>query len=143
MKRLIPVFIILILFMINLTAAPQFISMFFGSEEFLVEIADTEKEKAVGLMFRKEIPDNFGMLFVYSDEDYRGIWMKNTFVNLDLIYLNSAKEIIEIIYNVPPCRKEPCKTYISKNIAQYVLEIKGNRAKSLKLKTGDRIFFIL
>ncbi len=142
-KRIISVFIILILSVINQIAAPQFISVFFGDVEFLVEIADTDKKKALGLMFRKEIPDNFGMLFVYSDEDYRGIWMKNTFVSLDLIFLNSSKEIIEIIYNVPPCRKDPCKTYISKDTAQYVLELKGNRAKSLKLETGDRIFFIL
>ena len=142
-KHLVPVFIILILSVINLKAGPQFISMFMSDEEFLVEIADTDNKKAIGLMFRKEIPDNFGMLFVYSDEDYRGIWMKNTFVSLDLIFLNSSKEIIEIIYNVPPCKKDPCKTYISKDKAQYVLELKGNRSKSLNLKTGDRIFFIL
>ncbi len=142
-KLIMPALIVLIIFGLNLTAAPQFISMFFGEEEFLVEIADTDKKKALGLMFRKEIPDNFGMLFIYPDEDYRGIWMKNTLVSLDLIYLNSSKEITEIIYNVPPCKKDPCKTYISKDVAQYVLELKGNRAKSLNLKKGDRIFFIL
>ncbi len=143
MKRSILILIIFFLFVTKLISTPRFISILIGEDEFLVEIADTDKKKALGLMFRKEIPDNFGMLFVYSIEDYRGIWMKNTLISLDLIYLNSAKEIIEIIYNVPPCKKDPCKTYISEGKAQYVLELKGNRAKSLNLKKGDRIFFIL
>ena len=143
MKRSILLLIIIFLSATKLISTPQFISIFIGTDEFLVEIADTDKKKALGLMFRKEIPDNFGMLFVYSEEDYRGIWMKNTLINLDLIYLNSAKEIVEIIYNVPPCKKDPCETYISEDKAQYVLELKGNRAKSLNLKKGDRIFFIL
>lgn len=143
MKRSILLLIFILLSGIELISTPRFISMFIGEEEFLVEIADTNEKKALGLMFRKEIPDNFGMLFIYSDEDYRGIWMKNTLVSLDLIYLNSLKEIIEIICNVPPCKKDPCETYISKDRAQYVLELKGNRAKSLKIKEGDRIFFIL
>lgn len=120
----------------------RFISLFIGSEEFIVEIAETEKEKATGLMFRKSIPDNFGMLFLYQGEDFRGIWMKNTLIHLDLIFLNSHREIVDIRINVPPCEEEPCKTYISKKKAKYVLELKGNRSKELKLKAGDSLFFI-
>jgi len=122
---------------------PRFIPVLIGGEEFQVEIADTDKKKTLGLMFRKSIPDHYGMLFVYSREDYRGIWMKNTLIHLDLIFLNSSREIVRIFHNVPPCKQDPCKTYIPEEKAQYVLEIKGKRAKSLNLKTGDRIFFIL
>lgn len=127
----------------NSLSGSGFITIFIADEKFMVEIAETNKEKAIGLMYRKEIPDNFGMLFIYSSEDFRGMWMKNTLVNLDLIFLNSQKEIVEIIKNVPPCVEDPCQSYISGKKAKYVLELKGNRSKELDLKEGDRIFFIL
>lgn len=120
----------------------RFISLFIGQEEFIVEIAETEEEKITGLMFRKKIPDNFGMLFLYEGEDFRGMWMKNTLIHLDLIFLNSNREIVDIRANVPPCTMEPCETYISRKKAKYVLELKGNRSRELKLKTGDSLFFI-
>lgn len=136
---------ILILFAIStsLVTGAEFITMFIGEVEFVVEVAKTDREKALGLMYRKEIPDNFGMLFIYSNEDYRGMWMKNTLVSLDLIFLNSEKEIVEILHNVPPCVKDPCRSYISEKKAKYVLELKGKRSEELDLNTGDRIFFIL
>ncbi len=135
--------LILYFVLFNIISGSGFITMFIGSEKFNVEIARTGKEKSVGLMYRKGIPDNYGMLFVYSDEDIRGMWMKNTLINLDLIFLNSKKEVVEIIADVPPCLKDPCKSYISEYKAKYVLELKGQIAKELKLKTGDTIFFIL
>lgn len=139
------IYIVLILFAIstNLIPGPEFITMFIGGDEFVVEVAKTDREKALGLMYRKEIPDNFGMLFIYPNEDHIGMWMKNTLVSLDLIFLNSRKEIVEILHNVPPCEKDPCRSYISGKKAKYVLELKGKRSEELDLNTGDRIFFIL
>ena len=143
MKNLILLIALFTIIFNNLFSGTGFITVFLGDEEFVVEIAETDKEKAFGLMYRKEIPDNFGMLFIYSKEDFRGMWMKNTLISLDLIFLNSQKEIVEIINNVPPCIKDPCQSYISGKKAKYVLELKGNRSKELDLKEGDRIFFIL
>jgi len=127
----------------QLLSEPVFISLFIKDESFTVEVADTDPKKALGLMFRKGIPDNFGMLFPYTGEDYRAMWMKNTLISLDLIFLNARKEIVEIIVNVPPCMEEPCKSYISQNKAQYVLELRGNRSVELDLHPGDTLFFIL
>ena len=76
------------------------ISLYIGEEKFKVEIADTAEKQARGLMFRKSIPDDFGMLFVYDDEDIRGFWMKNTLAHLDLIYLNREKQVVDIFINV-------------------------------------------
>lgn len=135
--------LILIAISTSLVTGAEFITMFIGDEEFVVEVAKTDRGKALGLMYRKEIPDNFGMLFIYSNEDYRGMWMKNTLVSLDLIFLNSGKEVVEILHNVPPCVKDPCRSYISEKKAKYVLELKGKRSEELDLSTGDRIFFIL
>jgi len=143
MNRKILLLIMAVIITWNLLSEPMFISMFIKSEEIVVEIADTNQKKALGLMFRKSIPDNYGMLFIYSEEDQRAMWMKNALVSLDLIFLNAQKEVVEIIRNVPPCKKDPCKTYISKIKAQYVLEVRGNRSKEIELQAGDRLFFIL
>ena len=94
-------------------------------------------------MFRKSIPDNYGMLLVFDNEGIQGIWMKNTLIHLDIIFLNKKRQIMEIFYNVPPCKKEPCESYVSKSPTKYVLELRGKRAKELNVKTGDTIFFIL
>ncbi len=143
MKSMILTVLIIFTVSINSISSTRFISVVIKKEKFIIEIADTENKKVVGLMYRKNIPQNFGMLFTYPNEDYRGMWMKNTLINLDLIFLNKDKEIIDIKHNVPPCENDPCKTYISKRKAQFVLEIKGKKSKELDLKEGDRISFIL
>jgi uncharacterized membrane protein (UPF0127 family) len=119
------------------------IPLYIGSEKFTVEIADTVEKQVKGMMFRKNVPDDFGMLFIYNVEDYHGYWMKNCLVHLDIIYLNKGKQVVDIYINVPPCKEEPCKTYVTRVPAQYVLELRGNRSKEIKLKIGDSIFFML
>jgi len=126
-----------------LKAKMTMIPLYIGEEKFKVEIADTAEKQIRGLMFRKSVPDDFGMLFVYHDEDLRGFWMKNTLVHLDLIYLSRDKQVVDMFINVPPCESDPCKTYVSKKPAQYVLELRGNRAKELNIKIGDSVFFLL
>ncbi|MCP4153439.1 MAG: DUF192 domain-containing protein, partial [bacterium] len=117
--------------------------LYIGEETFTVEIADNPVTQARGLMFRKSVPDNFGMLFVYDVANYYGFWMKNCFVHLDLIFLNKDKQVVEIFFNVPPCEQEPCKSYAPSIPAQYILELRGNRSKEIGLKEGDSISFIL
>ena len=121
----------------------KIIPLYIGTEKFTVEIADTPEKQVTGMMYRESIPADFGMLFTYDSEDYRGFWMKNCLVALDIIYLDRHKQVIDLHLNVPPCRREPCKTYKSQRPAQYVLELRGNRARELNLKPGDTVFFIL
>lgn len=121
----------------------KIIPLYIGSEKFMVEIADTDEKRITGMMYREFVPDDFGMLFINEIEDYRSFWMKNCRVHLDIIFLDKNKQIINIHFNVPPCENEPCPTYESKQPAQYVLELRANRAKELNLKPGDTIFFIL
>ena len=124
-------------------AEVRMIPLYIGSEKFTVEIADTVEKQARGMMFRKNVPDDFGMLFIYNAEDYHGYWMKNCLVHLDIIYLNKEKQVVDMYINVPPCKEEPCKTYVTHVPAQYVLELRGSRAKEINLKIGDSIFFML
>jgi uncharacterized membrane protein (UPF0127 family) len=127
----------------SLAAEIKVIPLYIGTEKFMVEIADTPEKQLTGLMFREFIPDDFGMLFIHESEDYRSFWMKNCRVSLDIIFLDRNKQVINIHFNVPPCKGDPCKTYGSERPAQYVLELRGNRAKELNLKPGDTIFFSL
>ena len=121
----------------------QFIPLYIGSQKIIVEVVSSPEMRMKGLMFRKSIPDDYGMLFVFDSEEIQGMWMKNTWIHLDIIFLDKERQVIEIFENVPPCRTEPCYSYVSKRPAKYALELKGNRSKDLNLKTGDSIFFII
>ena len=63
---------------------------------FKVEIADTDLKRKTGLQCRTKIELNEGMLFIWKTEDFRNFWMKNTFIPLDIIFINKAYEIIDI-----------------------------------------------
>ena len=137
------VLIFIIVLSTVLCSKTKLIPLYIGSEKFTVELAVTIEQKIRGMMFRKSMPDNFGMLFIYDREQELGYWMKNTLINLDIIYLDKSKHIVDMYLNVPPCKTDPCITYISRKPAQYVLELRGNRSKELKLKIGDSVFFII
>ena len=121
----------------------KFIPIVLGEENFVVELADTDQKRIKGLMHRETIPNTYGMLFIFDEESTQGIWMKNTLIYLDIIYLNKHKQIVDMHLNVPPCKKEPCQSYLSKIPALYALELKGNSAKRLGLKIGDTIMFTI
>lgn len=135
--------ILLVLLTGMAVAETKFISLFIGDQEFNVEIADTQQKQILGLMYRDSIPDSYGMLFTYHNEDTRSMWMKNCRIHLDLVFLDKNREVVDLYINVPPCKNDPCASYISRRRAQYVLELRGNRAKELNLKIGDSIFFVL
>ncbi len=108
---------------------------------FDIEIANDREERSKGLMFRKNLCSNCGMLFVYEEEVNNKFWMKNTLIPLDIIWLNSDLEVIYIA-NAVPCVTEKCDLYgpdIKKT--KYVLEINSDKSKELGLEIGNK--FIL
>ncbi len=119
----------------------KYMKLFVGEHEFLVEVAITFEERALGLMNRKQLPDNYGMLFIFNNEEYQSFWMKNTLIPLDIIYADKDKKIVHIYHNVQPCKEEECPTYPSSSPAQYVLEIYGGSSKKMNIKEGDRLIF--
>jgi len=121
-------------------AENRFITIFIQDKPFFTEIADTPEKQVMGLMFRTHVRADYGMLFVFAEEDIRSFWMKNTLVPLDMIFLNNEKQIVDLFCSVPPCRRDPCTSYTSALPARYVLEIRGGSARKLKLKIGDKIF---
>ncbi len=105
------------------------------------ELAFTVKQRALGLMFREKLERDKGMLFIFPEDGFWSFWMKNTKITLDMIWIDRDKTIVNLIENVPPCSKDPCKTYTSMKRARYVLELAGGMVKEHGLKVGDKLEF--
>lgn len=105
------------------------------------EIAATPARRMKGLMYRKSLPDSRGMLFVYPQSEYIGFWMKNTKMPLDIIWLDRSKRVVHIVRNAQPCMSEPCRTYVSREEAAYVLELASGMSGRWHLNIGDSLTF--
>ncbi|MGQ0456620.1 MAG: DUF192 domain-containing protein [Hyphomicrobium sp.] len=103
---------------------------------FSVEIAGSDQEKAVGLMFRTRLSDNEGMLFHYGREQVITMWMRNTYIPLDMLFIRANGVIHRI-----EARTEPLSERIISSQAPVaaVLEIAGGAAERLGIKAGDEI----
>jgi uncharacterized membrane protein (UPF0127 family) len=100
------------------------------------EIAETEGAKRTGLMFRRVLPENYGMLFVFNDERNRRFWMKNTYIPLSIAYI-SGKGVINEIYLMKPL--DTSVTYPSKIPAKYALEVKQGWFTRNGVKPGSKV----
>ena len=107
-----------------------------NKEFFLVELAKNEYERKKGLQCKKYLKKNEGMLFIWSDENYRNFWMKNTAIPLDLIFINSKFKIVDIYFNATPFSK---KSIRSQKRAKFVLELNSGIFKKKGFSIGDRI----
>ena len=107
------------------------------------ELAETDEERALGLMFRQEINPDQGMLFIFKEEGIYPFWMKNMKFSIDILWLDRGKRIIHIEENIPPCPEEPCPTYSHQLPAAYVLELKAGSVAKNQLKLLDKLEFIL
>src|ERR1700686_5126894 len=107
-----------------------------GVQVFSVEMATTEQEKETGLMYRKELADGKGMLFDFSPEQEVSMWMKNTYISLDMIFIRADGRILRIAQNT-----EPMSTKIipSGGLAKGVLEVIAGTAQKYGIQPGDRV----
>ena len=103
-----------------------------------VEIADDNSERMQGLMFRKDLDENSGMLFVFDNDGYYPFWMKNTLIPLDIIFIGKDMEIVDI-KNAQPCNEYPCTSYKSSKPAKYVLEVNYGFAAKNNIKVGNKV----
>lgn len=106
-----------------------------SGEVLLLEIAKTPQERARGYMFREDIKENQGMLFIFEDEQYREFWMKNTPTSLDIIFLDSDFKVINFHKETKPNQTQ--ETYPSKEPAMYVLETRYGFIERTDLSKGD------
>lgn len=108
-------------------------------ERFTVDLAETSEQQSLGLMFREEMDDDHGMLFLFPVEGMRSFWMKNTRISLDIFYFDEQLKLVSVSENARPCKTQRCPTYPSKGPAKYVLELNAGKAAALGVKTGDEL----
>ena len=97
----------------------------------------------MGLMFRPSLPAERGMLFLFDDVGFHGIWMKNCKFPIDIVWLDEAKRVVHLEEAVPPCREEPCRVYTPLRKASYVLELNAGQARREKATLGALLSFEL
>jgi len=105
----------------------------------MAEIADTPYRMQYGYMFRKKVDAGEGMIFVHRAAGFHSMWMKNTLVPLDMVWMDADFKVVHIERSVPPCREDPCPAYGPLRKANYVLELQGGSIGPDQLAIGDRL----
>jgi uncharacterized protein len=107
-----------------------------GVHVFSVELAVTDKERERGLMFRRSVPESTGMLFDFKRDQEVAMWMKDTYVSLDMIFIQSDGRIRRIEENT---ETESQKIIPSGGPVRAVLEVAAGTARKLGIEPGDRV----
>lgn len=110
-----------------------------ATTEIKIEIAETEGAITQGLMHRKSMAFDKGMLFIFPNSETRSFWMKNTIIPLDIIYINEAKEIVSIRDHTTPYSTTSIPS--DDKEAKYVVEVNAGFAGKFGLKEGDKMDF--
>ncbi len=152
MKRLIVCFLFLLVFLYPSLAIDDYylpkpqklpqVKARLAGQELTLMLARTYPQKVKGLMYFKSMPLDFGMLFVYSSNQYMSFWMKNTYIPLDLIFFDDELRIVEWIKGMEPGfgrDSNELPNYSSTKKAKYALELNENSIERFKLKIGDKL----
>jgi uncharacterized membrane protein (UPF0127 family) len=108
-----------------------------------IEVASTENQRSIGLMYRGYLDLNKGMLFIFEHPAIQRVWMKNTLIPLDVLFVSAQGKIISIHKGLQPCVKKSCEIYDSMGIAKYMLEVNAGVVKKEKLKVGMTVILSL
>lgn len=103
-----------------------------------IEIADTYKAREQGLMHRKSMKKNHGMLFIFDREERQSFWMKNTHIPLDLIFVNNEMRVVHIAKNAQPYSLKQIPSF---EYARYVVEVNAGYCNEFGIKVGSYISF--
>ncbi|MDO8749434.1 MAG: DUF192 domain-containing protein [Candidatus Omnitrophota bacterium] len=114
------------------------------------EIVDTDAARQRGLMFRENLPEGQGMLFVFETEGRYGFWMKNMRFPIDIIWIDKEKRVVDIKPNLSPCqevcesfaggdREKSCEIFEPRAKALYALEVHAGFSRRNKIEIGDKV----
>ena len=109
------------------------------NQQFEINIVKTQADIEKGLSGRENMAENEGMLFEFSDLDFRTFWMKNMNFPIDIIFIDENYKICDIKENFQSCQSINCPNYISKCNAQYVLETNTGFAKLNKIQINELV----
>lgn len=104
-----------------------------------IEFAETNDKRTLGLMYRKEMEENQGMLFIFPYEEPQSFWMANTILPLDIIFVNSKRAIVKIHKNTTPYSHQ---SYPSVEPSIFVVEVNAGFTDRHNIKEGDKIFWM-
>jgi uncharacterized membrane protein (UPF0127 family) len=104
-----------------------------------VEVASTDESRRRGLMFRRELGPDRGMLFVFEGPAEHGFWMRNTLLSLDLIFLGDDRSVVGVVERAEP-KTETIRTV--KKLSRYVVEVAAGEAAAHAVGPGTRAVFI-
>ncbi len=108
---------------------------------FVVELATTAERREQGLMFCESLGFDKGMLFIFPQEQAHSFWMKNTYIPLDIIWINRNKEVVFIKENAQPCLGDNCPIIDPGQAAVYVLEVSAGMTRQIGLEVGEEVSF--
>lgn len=101
-----------------------------------IQIANSDFDRELGLMFRKQMEENRGMLFIFPEEARQSFWMRNTLISLDMIFVNALNKIVTIHRNTQTLSDQ---SYPSTAPAKYVIEVNGGYCAKHNINEGDKI----
>mgnify|MGYP000846057959 CR=1 FL=1 len=107
-----------------------------GRHEIALEVADSERKKTLGLMFRTALPDSYGMLFPYGREQELTMWMSNTYISLDMIFIRADGTVHRVEHDTEPMSE---KIINSRGPVSAVPELRAGEARRLGIEPGSRI----
>ena len=114
------------------------VSIYNKNITFNVEVAKTIEERRIGLMYRKKLLNNEGMLFIFPREKIIQLWMKNTYIPLDVIFISENKVIVDIKKNMEKLSETIVKSKVK---SRYALEFNAGLINKLAIEIGDRVLF--
>lgn len=134
--------VIILIFLYFKRTPTKYTNVKVGNATIKAEIADTSLKQIKGLMFKKDLPEDQGMLFVFNQDGFHGIWMMNMSFPIDIIWVDSQKKVVDVVKDAQPCRLI-CSTYRPKEKARYVLEVNANFTEKHGVKIGLDLEFTL
>lgn len=109
-----------------------------GEHSYSVEVAESEGDRRMGLMFRRSLPETSGMLFLYEPPQASAMWMRNTYISLDMVFISADGLVHRIAANTEPFSTDLIP---SGGDVAAVLELNAGQAAKIGLKRGDRVIF--
>ena len=106
--------------------------------EFNVYLAEDYEQQRRGLMFVREMPDRTGMLFIYDDDDMHSMWMKNTYISLDILFARGDGSVSSINRDTVPLTLDSQRSI---EPVRYVLELNAGTTRRLGIGTGSRLLW--
>jgi len=132
---------------VSAAATPAVIPLKLPSGKVLeTEVMVSDEDRQMGLMFRPSLPLDHGMLFIFEQPDFHGIWMKNCKFPIDIVWLDAEAKVVHVAPKVPPCtakQDKDCPVYYPISRASYVVELNAGQAAKEKAVLGSKLEFTL